>query len=220
MILNFGRTDSTALNNTAGPSAKQVRASSAALTLKAAPAAAPAAITATDVHLQVNTATGSVTLISAQQTGQAVITAYTVGSKSASLIKFKNSATKYLGAAFENNSQVFYTSSNGNNYNNWTGIKNTATVIGEGFGNNYAATNDTTWTNYTLSASGYSLGTMFLRLASGGTADLTFQWDDASLNTYTSVVDYVGAAVPEPTSVSLLAMGAVGLLSRRRRRTR
>ena len=79
--------------------------------------------------------------------------------------------TKYLGAAFENNAQVFYTSSNGNQYNNWTGIKNTATVIGEGFRQQLRCHQRHDLDELHLSASGYSLGTMFLRLASGGTAD-------------------------------------------------
>jgi hypothetical protein len=46
-----------------------------------------------------------------------------------------------------------------------------------------------------------------------------FQWNDLNNVTYTSSVSYVGAPVPEPGTVSLIAMGAMGLLGRRRRRS-
>ena len=62
-----------------------------------------------------------------------------------------------------------------------------------------------------------------------GVADLTFQFSEANTSSGdpttgvtftigTEGVDYSGQ-VPEPGSVSLLAIGAMGLLSRRRRRT-
>jgi hypothetical protein len=59
---------------------------------------------------------------------------------------------------------------------------------------------------------------MFKTLASGGIKDVLFQWNDMNNVTYTSTVSYVGAPVPEPGSVSLIAMGAMGLLGRRRRK--
>ncbi len=187
------------------------------MTLHAAPAVTQAS-TATDVTLLVNPSNGRVTLVNALQTGQAVITAYTINSPSQSLLPFSaDGGGKYLANALENNPSVFYKASNGLTYNLWTGIKNVSTFIGEGFSNHYNANVDSTWTNYTLATSGYALGTLFKRLSSGGTRDLVFQWEDANLNTYTSVVTYVGA-VPEPGSVSLVAVGAMAMLGRRRRR--
>jgi hypothetical protein len=168
------------------------------------------------VTLLVNPTNGRVTLISALQSGQAIITAYTINSPSGSLVTFStDSAGKYLGAAIENNPGVFYKASNQNTYNRWTGIKNVSTFIGEGFAH-YTVTSDSTWTNYTLGTSGYLLGNLFKRLSSGGTKDLVFQWNDQFLNTYTSVVTYVG--VPEPTSLSLIAAASMAMLGRRRRR--
>jgi len=217
VVLDFGRSDSTALNNTAGPSAQQVRASSAALTLHAVPAVTTT--TATDVQLLVNPSSGAVTLISAVNGSQAVITAYAITSQSGSLKRFGTSGSgKYLGASFENNPNVFYSSSNGNTYSNWTGIKNATTVIAEGFSTSYTSSSDTTWTNYTIGAGGYSLGNAFKTLASGGIKDIAFQWDDQNLNIYTSIVTYTSA--PEPGSVSLIAIGAMTLLRRRRRHGR
>ncbi len=216
VIRNLGRSDgqSTVFNAT-GPSAQQVKAS--ALTLHTAPAVTQAS-TSTDVTLLVNPTNGRVTLVNALQTGQAVITAYTINSPSQSLLPFSaDGGGKYLANALENNPSVFYKASNGLTYNLWTGIKNVSTFIGEGFSNHYNANVDSTWTNYTLATSGYALGTLFKRLSSGGTKDLVFQWEDANLNTYTSVVTYVGA-VPEPGSVSLIAVGAMAMLGRRRRR--
>ncbi len=215
VIRNLGRSDgqSTVFNAT-GPSAQQVKAS--ALSLHAAPAVTQAS-TATDVTLLVNPTNGRVTLVNALQTGQAVITAYTINSPSQSLLPFSaDGGGKYLANALENNPSVFYKASNGLTYNLWTGIKNVSTFIGEGFSNHYNANVDSTWTNYTLATTGYALGTLFKRLSSGGTKDLVFQWEDANLNTYTSVVTYVGA-VPEPGSVSLIAAGAMAMLGRRRR---
>jgi hypothetical protein len=172
----------------------------------------------TDVVLSVNPSSGAVTLVSTLQTGQAVITAYTIKSVSASLVKFKVSGLKYLGGSFENNPNAFYTASDGNLYNNWTGIKNTATILGEGLPNTYTSSSDTTWTNYTIGTSGYSFGNLFKTLASGGTKDLLFQWNDQNNQTFTGTVSYVDTPIPEPSGVSLIALGTAGLLARRRRR--
>jgi hypothetical protein len=56
---------------------------------------------------------------------------------------------------------------------------------------------------------------------SNGSADLVFEWSGADGQLIPSVVEYTSApvATPEPSSLSLLAVGAFGMLSRRRRQS-
>lgn len=65
---------------------------------------------------------------------------------------------------------------------------------------------------YTLNPS-FDLGNIF---NVNGKQDLSFLWGDTNSNTYTGTVDYV--AVPEPTTLAVMALGGLALLTLGRKR--
>ncbi len=162
-----------------------------AATGAAVPVAAPKAVhatpklTASNIVLTVNTVTHEMRIIGALP--GTIITAYSVGSASGSLIVYPETSFSYGAGSFEANPNV-YVLVGKTHRNNWQGIRNTKTLIAEGPGTSYGPNNPATWTNQAISAKGISLGTRF---KSKGTKDITFLWSDKNLKTYRGTVRYV-----------------------------
>jgi autotransporter-associated beta strand protein len=172
----------------------------------------------TDLLLQVNTTTGDVYVLA---TASAAFTGYTISDPSAHLLGGSTSPDpdKLLSVAAQSggNSNVFETSGT---YANWFKITETASQVAEGQQQNGFATHSSRDDTINIPAGGtIDFGEIYN--AAAQQQDLTFDFAEAGTEPtngptyYGAEVDYVSA--PEPTSISLLALGAEGLLARRKR---
>jgi hypothetical protein len=172
-----------------------------------------------DMHLEVNTVTGDVQLLS--ETSM-TLSMYGVFDSSSNLRTgqwHKLSTGTATGSA-----GVSYTAAN------WIIDGNSSLAVGEGQnGGVYNSTTPSTYDNIALTAGqSIDLGILFKTTTNSQTLSFEFQEPDGTTHDPVNgfqdfqagtTVDYL-PSVPEPSSLSLLAVGAFGLLSRRRRHNR
>ena len=182
---------------------------------------------ASDLRLEVNTASGDVSMLNTS--GAAVsFTGYNIYDPSNNIQDSNNDAAgdpaneKLLSvASTAGGNTTPYRSST--NYRLWSVVKDNANTLSEGENNSrYVAGTATTYDTIVIPTGGsIDFGLVF------GTAtnvqDLTFQFSEPNASTgdpttgltFNGGVDYVAA--PEPASFSILGIAAVGLLKRKRR---
>jgi autotransporter-associated beta strand protein len=198
----------------------------AALTRSISPAASisPAGINPdlakTDLKLEVNTTTGDVYILT---TASAAFSGYTISDPSAHLLGGSTSPDpdKLLSVSAGNggNTNVYETSGT---YVDWFKITETASQVAEGQQQNGFGTHSSRDDTINIPAGGtIDFGDIYNTAAAQ--QDLTFDFAEAGTEPtngptyYGAEVDYITSSTPEPASVSLLAIGALGMLARRRR---
>ena len=200
-----GATSSAVASDAVGPVSPVTRTARLA-------ASASSAGLSSDMRLQVNLTTGAVSLLA--QTAVA-FTGYNIVDPAHHLLCGSDIAPEKLISATNNK---------------WGFIQDDNIALAEGQNKGaYKSTKSTSWDTIQLTAGQMiQFGNIYDTVNS--VQDLTFQFSEANTTTgdpTTGVtftlggegVDYLGGGqVPEPGSVSLLAIGAMGLLSRRRRR--
>jgi autotransporter-associated beta strand protein len=175
----------------------------------------------TDLKLEVNTTTGDVYVVA---TASAAFTGYTISDPTAHLLGGSTSPDpdKLLSVAAGNggNTNVYETSGT---YVDWFKITETASQVAEGQQQNGFGTHSSRDDTINIPAGGtIDFGDIYNTAAAQ--QDLTFDFAEAGTEPtngptyYGAEVDYISSSAPEPASVSLLAIGAMGMLSRRRRR--
>jgi uncharacterized repeat protein (TIGR03803 family)/autotransporter-associated beta strand protein len=173
----------------------------------------------TDLKLEVNTTTGDVYVLA---TASAAFTGYTISDPTAHLLGGSTSPDpdKLLSVAAGSggNTNVYETSGT---YADWFKITETASQVAEGQQQNGFGTHSSRDDTINIPAGGtIDFGEIYNTAAAQ--QDLTFDFAEAGTEPtngptyYGAEVDYVSA--PEPASVSLLVIGSVGLLARRRRK--
>jgi autotransporter-associated beta strand protein len=175
----------------------------------------------TDLKLEVNTTTGDVYVLA---TASAAFTGYTISDPSSHLLGGSTSPDpdKLLSVAAQSggNTNVYETSGT---YVDWFKITETASQVAEGQQQNGFGTHSSRDDTINIPAGGtIDFGQIYNTAASQ--QDLTFDFAEAGTEPtngptyYGAEVDYVTSATPEPASVLVLAIGAMGMLSRRRRK--
>jgi autotransporter-associated beta strand protein len=173
----------------------------------------------TDLKLEVNTTTGDVYVLA---TASAAFTGYTISDPSGHLLGGSTSPDpdKLLSVAAQSggNTNVYETSGT---YVDWFKITETASQVAEGQQQNGFGTHSSRDDTINIPAGGtIDFGEIYNTAQQQ--QDLTFDFAEAGTEPtngptyYGAEVDYV--TTPEPGTVSLLTIGAVGLLARRRRR--
>jgi len=174
-----------------------------------------------DIKLEVNTITGDVYL----QTSTAVsFTGYTISNPSKNLLGGSTSPDPALLLSVKanqgGNTNIYETSTA---YIYWNKISETNTELAEGQNNNGFASHTSRDDTINIPAQGtIDFGDIYNTTVNN--QDISFDFTEAGATPtsgpayYGAEVDYVGGSTPEPGSVSLLAIGAVGTLARRRRR--
>jgi autotransporter-associated beta strand protein len=198
-----------------------------ALTRSISPAASisPAGISPdlakTDLKLEVNTTTGDVYILA---TASAAFTGYTISDPTAHLLGGSTSPDpdKLLSVSAGNggNTNVYETSGT---YVDWFKITETASQVAEGQQQNGFGTHSSRDDTINIPAGGtIDFGDIYNTAASQ--QDLTFDFAEAGTEPtngptyYGAEVDYITSSTPEPGSVSVLAIGAMGMVARRRRK--
>jgi hypothetical protein len=175
----------------------------------------------TDLKLEVNTITGDVYVVA---TAAAAFTGYTISDPSAHLLGGSTSPDpdKLLSVAAGNggSTNVYETSGT---YVDWFKITETASQVAEGQQQNGFGTHSSRDDTINIPAGGtIDFGDIYNTAAAQ--QDLTFDFAEAGTEPtngptyYGAEVDYISSSTPEPASASLLAIGALGMLGRRRRR--
>jgi hypothetical protein len=175
----------------------------------------------TDLKLEVNAATGDVYVLA---TASTAFTGYTISDPTAHLLGGSTSPDpdKLLSVAAQSggNTNVYETSGT---YVDWFKITETASQVAEGQQQNGFGTHSSRDDTINIPAGGtIDFGDIYNTAAAQ--QDLTFDFAEAGTEPtngptyYGAEVDYISSSTPEPASVSLLAVGAVGMLSRRKRR--
>jgi autotransporter-associated beta strand protein len=175
----------------------------------------------TDLKLEVNTTTGDVYILT---TASAAFTGYTISDPTAHLLGGSTSPDpdKLLSVSAGNggNTNVYETSGT---YVDWFKITETASQVAEGQQQNGFGTHSSRDDTINIPAGGtIDFGDIYNTAAAQ--QDLTFDFAEAGTEPtngptyYGAEVDYITSSTPEPASVSLLAIGALGMLGRRRRR--
>ena len=168
-----------------------------------------------------NTSTGDVYILT---TASAAFTGYTISDPSAHLLGGSTSPDpdKLLSVAAQSggNTNVYETSGTSVN---WFKITETASQVAEGQQQNGFATHSSRDDTINIAAGGtIDFGEIYNTAASA--QDITFDFAEAGTTPtngptyYGAEVDYITTSTPEPASASLLAIGALGMLSRRRRK--
>lgn len=177
------------------------------------------ALAKTDIKLEVNTVSGDVYLLA---TASAAFTGYTISDPSSNLLCGSTSPDPAhllsVSAGNGGNSNVYETAGT---YINWYKISGTNSQMAEAQNQNGFGSHSSRDDTINIPAGGtIDFGDIYKTAVNR--QDITFDFAEAGSTPtngptyYGAEVDYVGA--PEPTSVSLLAIGAVGMLARRRRR--
>jgi hypothetical protein len=172
----------------------------------------------TDIKLEVVTATGDVYLLT---TASAAFTGYTISDPSDHLLGGSTSPDPdkllSVAAGAGGNTNVYETSGT---YVDWFKITETASQVAEGQQQNGFGTHSSRDDTINIPAGGtIDFGDIYNTAAAQ--QDLTFDFAEAGTEPtngptyYGAEVDYI--AMPEPTSVSLLALGAMAMLGKRRR---
>jgi hypothetical protein len=175
----------------------------------------------TDLKLEVNTTTGDVYVLA---TASAAFTGYTISDPSAHLLGGSTSPDpdKLLSVSAGNggNTNVYETSGT---YVDWFKITETASQVAEGQQQNGFGTHSSRDDTINIPAGGtIDFGDIYNTAAAQ--QDLTFDFAEAGTEPtngptyYGAEVDYITSSTPEPGGASLLVVGAIGVLARRRRR--
>ena len=171
-----------------------------------------------DIKLEVSLGTGDVYLVT---TTAVAFTGYTISDPSKNLLGGSTAPdpAKLLSvqASQGGNTNVYETSTT---YIYWNKISETNTELAEGQNNNGYASHTSRDDTINIPAQGtIDFGDIYNTTVNN--EDISFDFTEAGV-TPTSGPAYYGAEVdyvsgPEPTGVSLLAVGAIGMLARRRR---
>jgi hypothetical protein len=175
----------------------------------------------TDLKLEVNTTSGDVYILA---TASAAFTGYTISDPSAHLLGGSTSPDpdKLLSVSAGNggNTNVYETSGT---YVDWFKITETASQVAEGQQQNGFGTHSSRDDTINIPAGGtIDFGDIYNTAAAQ--QDLTFDFAEAGTEPtngptyYGAEVDYITSSTPEPGGASLLVVGAIGVLARRRRR--
>ena len=191
------------------------------------------------MRLEVNVASGDVSILA---TTAVSFSLYNIFDSSSKLLVNANgdpvpelllSVSSALGGntttypSYSRSTGTVRTSRDPNNWKQWNTVGESSQTLSEGQKSTYSSTDSKTWNTLFVPVNGViDLGVIFD--PTNGVRDLTFQFSEASASgdpvsgvTYSNApVDYIGGSspAPEPGRVSLLAIGAMGLLGRRRRR--
>jgi autotransporter-associated beta strand protein len=175
----------------------------------------------TDLKLEVNTSTGDVYVLA---TASAAFTGYTISDPTAHLLGGSTSPDpdKLLSVAAGNGGNTNVYESSGT-YVDWFKITETASQVAEGQQQNGFGTHSSRDDTINIPAGGtIDFGDIYNTVAAQ--QDLTFDFAEAGTEPtngptyYGAEVDYISSSTPEPGSVSLVAVWALGMLAGRRRK--